>query len=251
MTRTLHRLLAIAAVVLLAAAGTAQAQWGTLRGRFVYDGTPPQPEKINVTKDPEVCGKHNLVNEDLVVGADGGLANVVVWVMTKKVPINPEYEKDADKTVVYDNKGCRFEPHVLAMWTKEKLELHNSDPIGHNSNMAPLGGNAINPLLPPNGVADYQFAKAPVVPVPITCNIHPWMKGWIVAKDNPYTAVSKKDGTFEIKGLPAGELEFRAWQEKSGYIHYDDWEKGRFKHEIKEGDNDLGTLKLDPSQFNK
>ena len=251
MTRSFSRLLAAGAIVLLAAAGSAQAQWGTLRGRFVYDGTPPQPETISPTKDPEVCGKHKLVNEDLVVGADGGLANVIVWVMTKKVPINPEYEPEADKTVVYDNKGCRFEPHVLAIWTKQKLELHNSDPIGHNSNMAPLGGQAINPLLPPNGVSDYKFETVPAVPVPITCNIHPWMKGWIVARDNPYTAVSKADGTFEVKGLPAGELEFRAWQEKSGYIQYSDWNKGRFKFEIKDGDNDLGTMKLDPAQFNK
>ena len=51
--------------------------------------------------------------------------------------------------MVYDNKGCRFEPHVLALWIKEGLELHNSDPIGHNSNLQPLGGEPINPLLPP------------------------------------------------------------------------------------------------------
>ena len=43
------------------------------------------------------------------------------------------------------------------------------------------------------------------------------MSGWVIARDNPYVAVSKADGTFEIKDLPAGELEFLAWHERPGY----------------------------------
>jgi hypothetical protein len=254
MIRIAHRPLLVLAVLLLAAAGSAQAQWGSFRGRFVYEGTPPQPEKINVTKDTDVCGKHHLVDESLLVGPDGGIKNVVVWVMSKNVKINPEYDKLIGKVVTFDNKGCRFEPHVLPVWwKKEVIDIHNSDPIGHNSNMQPLGDEGINPLLPPNGEAKYQFQanRPPFAPVSVTCNIHPWMKGWIVARDNPYTAVSKADGTFEIKDLPVGELEFRAWQEKSGYITYGDWSKGKFKFDIKEGDNDLGTIKLSGDQFNK
>lgn len=252
MTRISNRLLALAAIALLAVCNSSDAaEWGTFRGRFVYDGTPPKEPKIDVTKDVEVCGKHDLHYEDLIVGSDGGLANVAVWVMKKNIEINPEYEKEAGKTIVYDNKGCRFNPHVLAIWTKQTLELHNSDPIGHNSNMTVVGGESINPLLPPDAAAKYDFAKAPVLPTTVTCNIHPWMKGYIVARDNPYTAISKADGTFEIKDLPVGEIEFRAWHEKSGYIQYDDWSKGRFKFDIKAGDNDLGTIKLNPDQFNK
>ena len=48
----------------------------------------------------------------------------------------------------------------------------------------------------------------------VGCNIHPWMGAYIVARKDPYAAVSDKDGKFEIKDLPAGkELEFRLWQE--------------------------------------
>jgi hypothetical protein len=118
--------------------------------------------------------------------------------------------------------------------------------------MTPVGGgDATNPLLPPGGAAEYTFSRQPIAPVPVACNIHPWMKGYILARDNPYIAVSKEDGSFEIKDLPVGELEFRAWQEKSGYITAANIEKGKFKFTIKEGDNDLGTIKLAPEQFNK
>ena len=99
----------------------------------------------------------------------------------------------------------------------------------------------------------YNFAKAPLVPTPVTCNIHPWMKGYIVAKDNPYTAVSKPDGTLRDQGFAGRrELEFQAWHEKSGYLATADWGKrGMFKYTIKDGDNDLGTIKLSPELFNK
>lgn len=226
-------------------------QWGNLKMKFVYDGPPPTPQTIDPTKDVEVCGKHKLVNEELLVDPSGGIANVVVWVRTKGVKVAPQAVAAEKKVMIYDNKGCRFEPHVLAMTTSEELELHNSDPISHNSNMAPLGGNAINPLLPPNGEALYTFGRPTLVPVPVTCNIHPWMKGYIVARDNPYVAVSKPDGSLEINDLPAEELEFQAWQEKSGYVATPDWAKGRFTLTIKPGDNDLGTIKLPPQLFNK
>ena len=53
------------------------AEWASLKGRFVFDGTPPAPVEITADKDVEVCGKHKLVNEELVVSDDKGIANVV------------------------------------------------------------------------------------------------------------------------------------------------------------------------------
>jgi hypothetical protein len=81
------------------------------------------------------------------------------------------------------------------------------------------------------------------------------MKGYIVVKDNPYMAVSDKDGNFEIKDLPAEELEFTVWQEKSGWLAAKsnwDQKKATFKLKIKAGDdNDLGEIKVNPKLFQK
>jgi plastocyanin len=251
MPRLSFQLSFVFALIVSLAAATAEAGWGTLKGKFVYAGAPPAPPKLDVNKDQEVCSKHPLVDESLLVDASGGVANVVVFVRTKNVEVAPSYESSAKETVIYDNKGCRFEPHILAMRITQTLELRNSDPIGHNSNMQPIGLQGINPLLPAGGTATYQFTRAQNLPVTITCNIHPWMKGYVVARDNPYVAISKPDGTFEIKDLPTGDLEFQAWQERSGYLNARDWVKGKFTETIKEGDNDLGEIKVDAALFNK
>jgi len=123
--------------------------------------------------------------------------------------------------------------------------------VGHNSNLQPLGDQAVNPLIPANGKIDYKFNRAQTIPVPITCNIHPWMKGYILPRDNPYTAISAEDGTFTLKNLPVGKLEFQVWHEKSGYVDTPQWKKGKFEMEIKPGANTLGDVKLPAKLFSK
>ena len=158
----------------------------------------------------------------------------------------------ADAKVVYDNKGCRFEPHILPMLLSQTLVIKNSDPFSHNSNVTEVGGQGANPLIASGKEATYKYARAQVIPQPVACNIHPWMKGFVLPRDNPYSAVSKGDGTFEIKDLPVGKLEFQVWQEKAGNVDTKAWPKGRkFEYTIKAGDNDLGVIKLDPKLFNK
>ena len=241
--------LAVAAACL--AGSSANAQWGNLKGKFVFDGPAPTPVKLTIDKDIEVCGKHNLATEDLVVGADGGLANVIVYLRTKGAKEHPDFAAGADAKAEFDNKNCRFEPHVMAMRTAQTLMLKNSDPVAHNSNVQQLDGGGINPLIPPSGAAEHKFFNEQPVPVTVSCNIHPWMKGFILPRKSPYFAVSGKDGSFEINDLPTGALEFVAWQEKSGYLAVPGWEKGRFTVKIAEGDNDLGTIKAPAALFNK
>ncbi len=222
------------------------AGWGNLTGQFVYDGTPPKPKPIPTDKEP-MCAKHQVKDETIVVGGDGGLANVVIFVSSKKPKVNPDLKKDLPKTVIIDNKGCRFEPHILPMEVSQTLEIHNSDPFSHNSNVSPLGQVGINPLLAEGAQATYKFTKELKTPTPVQCNIHGWMKAYIVVKDHPYVAVTDKDGKFEIKDLPTGKLEFTVWHEAVGYLSAKkEWKKGKFDLTIKEGDNDLKTIKVDP-----
>jgi hypothetical protein len=225
-------------------------QWGDLTGRFVYDGTPPTPKGINVTKDADVFGKLGLVDESLVVSKDGGLANVVIYVRTRNVPVHPDIK--VDQKITLDNMGGRFVPRITVLWLpKQIVSLANSDPVAHNSNIQPIGDTGVNPLLPPMSAQDYKLNRVQTIPVPVSCNIHPWMRGYVLPRDNPYFAVTGPDGTFKIEKLPAGKLEFQDWHEKAGYLALKEWKQGRFELEIKPGANDLGTKKVDPALLTK
>jgi plastocyanin len=243
------------------ASAPATGDWGTLKGKFVFNGTAPKQEPLKeITQDQAVCTKHPLLDESLVVADDGGVANIVVWVRNKDVKVHSDYDALKEKKVVIDNKNCRFDPHVVTYWTGQPLEIKNSDPVAHNTNASCQVNEAFNEIIPAEKSSDRKpLTAAEMVPVDVSCNIHRWMKGWLVVQANPYMAVSGKDGSFELKNLPTGtELEFQVWQEKAGYVQKAEvggkdagWAKGRFKYTVKPGDNDLGTIKLDAAQFNK
>ncbi len=203
--------------------GAAEAQaapkatgWGTIKGRFVFDGTPPTPANLSITKDTDVCAKHPLSNESLLVSSDGGLANVVLFARNKNIEVHPDYAATADQPVLLDNHDCHFVPHVLAVRTGQPLQIKNSDAVGHNTNISFASNAPFNGIISSGTAATQKLASAEPAPATAVCNIHPWMKGYVVVQSHPYVAVSGKDGTFEIKNAPAGiPLEFQAWHESS------------------------------------
>jgi plastocyanin len=248
----------ICGILLLVPAFVSAEEWGTLKGRFKFGGSAPAASELKADKDVEVCGKHKLVAEELVVGADGGVANVVVFVRDKSVKVHPDLAATKNEKAVLDNQNCRFEPHVLFVQTGQPFVIKNSDTVGHNSNVQTIKNPASNNLIPANGEATATFKSDEAIPATVTCNIHPWMKAWVVIRDNPYAAVSKPDGSFEIKNLPAGELEFQFWHEKAGYLgeatvggKAEKMAKGRKKLKVAAGDNDLGEIVLDAKLFQK
>ena len=233
--------------------------WGTIRGRFVYGGDAPKVSEIKADKDIEVCGKHKLLSEELVIGADKGVANVVVFVRDKGVKVHPDSVAAAkNDKVVFDNKDCRFTPHIAFVQTGQPFVIKNSDTVGHNSNVATIKNPPSNSLIPAGGESGMTFANDEAIPAQVTCNIHPWMKGWIVVRPNPYGAISNPDGTFEIKNVPAGEVELQLWHEKAGYISEisvggksEKIAKGRRKVKVESAGTDLGEMVLAPGLFQK
>ena len=228
--------------------------YGSLKGVFKYSGAPPNLPNLPVTKDVEVCGKNPIPDESIVVGADSGLANVVVYVTTKNVPGHPSYEtKESMKgSVVLDNKGCYFRPHILPIRLSQTLVVKNSDDMAHNSNIAPPRDRAFNPTIPGHSEATHQFERVQRAPFSVVCNMHGWMKAYIFPSENPYVAVTDDKGEFHLENLPAGiELSFQVWHEKSqGLAAKPEWKKGRFTLTLNEGDeNDLGTIEVSADQL--
>lgn len=234
--------------------------WGHLKGRFVYDGTPPAADALQITKDQEVCGKHDLRDESLIVSEGGGLKNVVVFLYLGRgdeaPEAHPSYADAASTAVVLDNLNCRFEPHVAMLQTGQTLLVKNSDPVGHNTKIDTFTNPPMNQTIPAGGMLEHSFDEAERKPMPTSCTIHPWMTAHLLIRDNPYFAVSNENGEFEIKNLPRGDWTFEVWHEKAGNIdsvsiggQTKAWSRGRVDVSIVGGDNDLGEIKIAPAAF--
>lgn len=219
--------------------------FATIKGRFTVSGSVPAPSTLAVSGgDAPVCapGGKLPVEQSVVVGEDGALANVLVY-LNSDIPlddpkwVHQSYAESADSTVEFDQKQCVFLSHVFAIRTSQEMKILNSDPIGHNTNIQPRkGANSFNQTIPANGAVGHDPGGESPDPFPVTCSIHPWMKAWMITRDSPYFAVTGKDGSFEIANVPAGvELELRVWQEKAGFLEdvtvngsQASWSRGKF-----------------------
>ena len=227
-------------------------KWADLVGRFVYDGKAPERKKLKVDKDVECCGKFDIRDETLIVGPDGGLEDVFLYVRSRNVEICRDLEKSLPKQVLLDNRDCLFKPRCLTIWyAKQEFYIKNSDPVAQNIAISPPGDAPVNVVIGVGKDATWKFGRKQPVPQPIACNYHPWESGYVLPRDDPYAAVSAKDGAFRIAKLPVGKIEFQVWHERVGYLDTPDWPKGRFEMTLKPGSNDLGTIKLDPAKFEK
>ncbi|MHB1846361.1 MAG: carboxypeptidase regulatory-like domain-containing protein [Deltaproteobacteria bacterium] len=188
---------------------SAVSNGGTVSGKVTFQGTPPHlaPEKRN--KDPKVCGT-TAPNQTLIVGADKGIKNVIVYLKDIK-----SGKAMALKPATLDQKKCSYDPHVQAVPVGTTMTVVNSDTVLHNVH-ASLGASTVFNYAMPihNQKIPKKLTKAGFVK--IKCDVHGWMNGAIGVMPNPYFAVTGDDGTFTISDVPAGSYTVEAWQETLG-----------------------------------
>lgn len=184
---------------------------GTIKGKVVYQGSVPT-KKIIPTKDKEVCG--DIRDEpEVIVGADKGVQDSVVYL--KGVEKGKALEKPAKKPEIV-NKGCVFVPRVQA-FPIGTVVIVNSDPVMHNTHAFHGKTTVFNVALPTKGQRIERPLKKPGINR-VECDAHGWMLAWIFAAENPYYAVTGKDGTFELKDVPPGSYTLVTWHEYTGEL---------------------------------
>lgn len=220
--------------------------WGTIKGKVVWGGDQlPAVSNVDVTKDQEWClAEGPIPGETVVVDpSTKGITNVFAYLKFKgKATIHPDYPQTVDDVkaayakqfeadnkvawadlhqaiadkkvdlkklkapVLLDQVRCRYVPHALAVREGEPTLVLNPEPIAHNVKVSDVfGKNDANPNMPPGTYQVFEWVPS-TQPLNIQCSIHGWMQGYAMVFDHPYFAVTDKDGSFEIKNVPAGEV---------------------------------------------
>jgi hypothetical protein len=194
----------------------AQARGGTIKGRVRLTGKSPGNAVIRMGVDP-MCGKMNagkqVVQEQVVVSADGGLANAFVRLQGSfprtAAPAQP---------VTIDQRACFYLPRVVGTQVGQTLQVRNSDPMLHNVHSLSDGSNGFNVGQPVAGMVYTFQLKQEEVMLRLKCDVHRWMTAYIGVVSHPYFAVSGTGGTFEIANVPAGTYTIQTWHERFGSL---------------------------------
>jgi len=217
---------------------------GALKGKVTLAGGKPQRKPLDIPSnnpDKDYClkGSPDEISEQTWKVSDaGGVENVVVWVKEPEgtyFDLSDSQKKPERETIKIDQPFCAFVPHVEVLFadyydpkTKkmvpsgQKLQVANSAEKTHNTNWNPSsplnrGDNKLlNPKTPPMDVPLKSGGKPGSYDhTTFKCQIHPWMNAHVLAFGHPFAAKTDKDGSFEIKNVPAGaqDLEVMYWHE--------------------------------------
>ncbi len=119
------------------------------------------------------------------------------------------------KTVTMDQKGLQFQPHILVVQVGTTVEFLNSDNVQHNVFWPSISGDkkkSFNMGTWPQGQKKPFKFTAPGV-VPLLCNVHPEMSGYIIVSPSPYFAETGADGSYTIANVPDGAYTVTSWHE--------------------------------------
>jgi polysaccharide lyase family 4-like protein len=186
---------------------------GAIKGKVLFQGSPPAKRKVIPTKDREVCGSGVREVDQILLGPDKAVEDAVVYL--KAVERGKGWEKSSGVPHI-DNVKCDFRPHLQIIPAGD-FEIVNSDPVLHNTHGFYGKLTAFNVALPNQGQRIKRPLKKPGL-VRVECDAHGWMLGWVYVADNPYYAVTAKDGTFTIKDVPPGSYTLVGWQEYAGEV---------------------------------
>ncbi len=188
----------------------------SVTGMVKLEGTPPKARKINMAAEPTCAALHAAspaVDEEVVEGQGGTLANVIVYVREGL----GDRKFDAPNTpVTIDQRGCTYSPHVVALMANQPLDVVNSDKVAHNIHPVPKYNHEWNKSQGPGQPQIEEKFGREELAIPVKCNVHPWMKSYIAVFKHPYFQVTGQNGSFELKNLPPGTYTVEAWHEKYG-----------------------------------
>lgn len=204
----------IALIVPTVPSALAQMEQGTVTVHVLYRGTIPPLMDMKVTRDPEICGTTVSVQSVTVHSPSGGLKDAVVMIEGIHAPGK---EPTRMSPMVLSNSRCAFSPHVMPLQTGSPLEIHNLDPVVHNTHITNEVRTFINVAMVVNARPVVKKVVKPGLYL-VQCDAHKFMRGYLVASEHPYFGVTGERGDTRILNVPAGEHDISVWHERLGQL---------------------------------
>ncbi len=203
-------------VSVLAGAYSVKTGSANLIGTVFLQGTPPapaqQPMKENMCGNPE---PYVIKSRQYVVGTNGGLADVFVYIKSGTGLDRRTFEPPVDKPLL-DQILCEYHPFVLGVMAGQTFIVRNSDPMIHNINSTRAKNNqGKNFAQTAQGQVNTMSFPNPEVAIQFRCDVHPWMIAWVGVFPNPFFAVTDESGRFAINGLPTGRYQLVVYHPKT------------------------------------
>jgi len=191
--------------------GGGEAKFGTatIKGVVDFTGKAPEMKVPAKRKDAEVCKDKEIKYNAVLV--DGGKLQDV-FVRLANGAVKGDWK---GKEVEIDQKDCMYEPRIQGVVAGSEIVIKNGDATLHNVHTYKGAESWFNQAQPKGSEALKKEVEETKV-VKFTCDVHPWMHGFVVVTDHPFYAVSGKDGSFTIEKVPAGEYDVEAWHSQYG-----------------------------------
>ena len=188
---------------------------GVVKGKVFFDGQVLEPKMVSVKGNPECAALHagGMIASEELVSQNGLLQNAFVYV---KQGLEGYSFQTPGTPVTIENRLCTYAPHVSGAMVGQDIVFLNQDSTLHNIHSYPKNAKPFNLGLPLVGMKQVKRFDAAEVMVPLKCDVHPWMLGYIGVLPHPYFQATGADGSFELKGLPPGDYVVEAWHEKLG-----------------------------------
>lgn len=182
-----------------------------LQGHITAASSIPTPPALSVAVDAWVCAEGGeIADPRLVIGADRGLADVVVTVTN--VEAAPPYAPVGRPAIV--QKSCVFTPHVVTVAPGQDLDVRNADRILHTFRTVAELNRRVNRAQVGGKRDTVSFAAAEIVT--LECDVHYWMSAVVVVAPHALVAVSDSGGNFRIEGLEPGHYDLALWHQQLG-----------------------------------
>lgn len=187
---------------------------GTIAGKVTFEGTPAKYKQIDMSPEPNCAKLYTSppMPEGVVTGANNSLQNVVVYVSAGA----PD-ETSGAPVVTLRQRGCRYNPHVLALRVNQEIWIQNDDSVTHTVHPMARTNKEWNRSQPP-GTPPFAIKYDKPEFIRVRCELHPWMRGVFAVMKNSHFAVTDDSGSFSLPALPPGKYTITAWHETYGEI---------------------------------